>query len=265
MKAAARDQVTALGTMRIAGRVAVMAAWFMLSVMCFYLWRFTRFATPAGASNPWPPRFLGGIARIAGVRIRIVGQPAPGRLLLLANHVSWIDVPALAATTGAAFVAHDGLASVALLKWLCDMNDTIFVARHDRTSIGAQIDAVRTALAGKSAITIFPEGTTSDGTALLPFKSALLAALDPLPPQITVQPAWLDYGPRPATIAWVGQEAGIGNFKRILARADPLELTVHFLAPLSAAQLANRKVMATAAHQAITRAMTPLQKPAGLA
>ncbi len=178
---------------------------------------------------------------------------------MLANHVSWIDVAALAGATGTAFVAHDGLASLPLLKWLCEMNDTVFVARHDRASIGTQIAALRKALAEKGTLTVFPEGTTSDGTALLPFKSALLAAIDPLAQGITVQPVWFDYGALTTAIAWVGAEPGVTNFKRILARAGPLELTIHFLEPLRAEALANRKTMTTAAHQAIAQAMTALQ------
>lgn len=241
--------------LRILGRLVVMASWLATAVSLYCLWKLMR------RRNPWPRRFLSGIARIAGVRIRTAGQPAPGRLLILANHVSWIDITALAASTGTAFVAHDGLAGVPMLKWLCEMNDTIFVARHDRASVGTQIDTLRAALADKTAITIFPEGTTSDGTALRPFKSALLAALDPMPrgagarQHRTVQPVWLDYGPQVRDMAWVGQESGVTNFKKILARAEPLDLIIHFLEPLSPAALLNRKTMATAAYEAITGAM----------
>ena len=68
---------------------------------------------------------------IAGLHLRIEGRPHKGALHL-ANHVSWLDIPALAHATGTAFVAHDGLAAFPFLKWLCEMNDTVFIARHDR-------------------------------------------------------------------------------------------------------------------------------------
>ena len=238
------------GTVRIAIRIAAIALSLAAGIILFYLWNLV------GAANPWPRRFLGGVARIIGVRITTRGQPAPGRLLMLANHVSWIDVPALAGTTGTAFVAHDGLAGAPLVKWLCDLNDTIFVARHDRTTVGVQVESLRRALSGKSRITIFPETTTSDGTSLLPFKSSLLAALDPLAAGVSVQPVWLDYGQCAPEIAWIGNEPGLNNFKRILARPPPLALTVHFLEPLGADALADRKSMAAAARAAIARAMT---------
>lgn len=233
----------------IALRVSTMLLWLCVCVPLYYLWRILR------RRNPWPRRFLGGIAWIAGVDIRIEGAATPPGTLVLANHVSWIDIPALAAACGSAFVAHDGLASIGPLRWLCDMNDTVFIARHDRTSIARQVDDVRAAMRGNGALTIFPEGTTSDGAAMLPFKSSLLAALDPLPEGLVVQPVWLDYGAETAEIAWVGAEPGLDNFLRLVARARPIDLTVHFLPPLAGEALTNRKTIAAAAQAAILEAM----------
>lgn len=201
--------------------------------------------------NPVPRLFLAGIGRIAGLQLSIRGDRPRRGTFLLANHVSWLDIPALAATTGSAFVGHDGLASMPLLKWLCKMNDTVFVARHNRRSVARQVEDVRTAIRGTGALTIFPEGTTSDGTGLLPFKSSLLSALEPLPPGIAVQPVLLDFGPEAANIAWVGEEHGLDNFLRLLARRRPIELTVHFLPALRGVELTNRKTMAQAAREAM--------------
>ena len=203
--------------------------------------------------NPWPRVFLGGTVWLAGVELSYRGQRARGGVFLIANHVSWIDVPALAAASGSAFVGHDGLASMPLLKWLCRMNRTVFIARHDRTSVAEQVEAVRAALSDSGALTIFPEGTTSDGTGLLPFKSSLLSAFEPLPAGIAVQPVLLDYGHEAADIAWVGEEHGLDNFLRILARSNPVRLTVHFLPPLSGAALENRKSIAAAARDAMLK------------
>ncbi len=203
--------------------------------------------------NPWPRVFLGGVGWLAGVELSYRGQRARGGVFLIANHVSWIDVPALAAASGSAFVGHDGLASMPLLKWLCRMNRTVFIARHDRTSVSEQVEAVRAALSDSGALTIFPEGTTSDGTGLLPFKSSLLSAFDPLPAGIAVQPVLLNYGPEASDIAWVGEEHGLDNFLRILARSKPVRLTVHFLPPLTGAALENRKTIAQTARDAMLK------------
>ncbi|MCW1428015.1 lysophospholipid acyltransferase family protein [Novosphingobium sp. JCM 18896] len=231
-----------------------MLAWLGLCIVLYYLWRALRLA------NPWPRVFLGGIAWIAGVEVTLSGAQSQGRgglrgVFLLANHVSWIDIPAIAGATGSAFVAHDGLAAIGPLRWLCDMNDTVFVARHDRASVGRQVEQVREAIRDTGALTIFPEGTTSDGTDLLPFKSSLLSALDPIPVGIAVQPIWLDYGKETADIAWIGEEPGLDNFLRILARARPVMLTLHFLPPLTGEALTNRKTLAAAARDAIVQAM----------
>lgn len=241
--------ISPAGWLAVALRLAAMIGWLGLCIVLYYLWHIVR------RQNPWPRIFLGGIAWITGVDITVAGTPARRGAVLLANHVSWIDIPAMAGTSGTAFVAHDGLAAVPVLRWLCRMNDTVFVARHDRISVAEQVAQVRDAIRETGALAIFPEGTTSDGTDLLPFKSSLLSALDPLPPGIVVQPLWLDYGAEAADIAWIGEEHGLDNFLRILARWRPIALTVHFLAPLTDDALTNRKTMAAAARTAILGAI----------
>lgn len=240
-----------LGWIRAIARLAALLGWLLLCLPLFLARRL------AGGDNPWPRRFLAGVARISGVALHTAGKRPTSGEFLLANHVSWIDIPALAATTGAAFVGHDGLASVPLIRWLCAANNTVFVARHDRASVHRQVEQVRAAVLGSGALAIFPEGTTSDGTGLLPFKSSLLSALDPVPPGVAVQPVLLDYGREAAEIAWVGEEHGLDNFLRILARGRKVELTVRFLEPLTGEALANRKTMAAGARAAIAAALEP--------
>lgn len=228
------------------------AAMLLLLAACIPLHLLWRLFTP---HNLWPRLFLSGICRIAGVRVAQTGQPCRSGVFLLANHVSWIDIPALASVTGTAFVAHDGLAAVPLVHWLCRMNDTVFVARHDRASVHRQVEQVRQAIRESGALAIFPEGTTSDGTGLLPFKSSLLSALAPVPEGIAVQPVLLDYGAEAASLAWVGEEHGLDNFLRILARFRPVRVTLHFLPPLAGDALADRKTMASAGRAALLAAL----------
>ena len=243
--------ISALGKLRIAVRLSAMIALLLVCVPGYFAWRVLHLA------NPWPRWFLGGVAMIAGVEVQITGERVRRGAFFLSNHVSWLDVPALAGASGAAFVAHDGLAALPVLKWLCEMNDTVFVARHDRASVARQVALVRAAIAQTNALAVFPEGTTSDGTGLLPFKSSLLSALDPVPEGIAVQPVLLDYGAEAADIAWVGEEHGLDNFKRILARGRPIRLTVRFLPPLAGEALHDRKTMAAAARSAM---LTELQR-----
>lgn len=228
-------------------RGMAMALLFMICLPFYYLWRLL--ALP----RFWPRVFLGGVGKIVGLRLTIRGQPRHNALYI-ANHVSWLDIPAIAWACGSAFVGHDGLAQSRVFRHLCEMNDTVFIARHRRASVGAQAVQIRHALDDIGALTLFPEGTTSDGTGLLPFKSALLAAIDPLPEGVAVQPVLLKYGEVP-NIAWVGDEPGFNNFTRIMGRWRAVELTLHFLEPLSGEALTNRKSMAAAAQASVAVAL----------
>ena len=252
MNAAAATQprrIGLFGAIRITVRLMAIAALLLACQPLYYLFHALRL------KNPWPRRFLGSLGWIAGVRLKVEGErPRPGAFLI-ANHVSWIDIPAIAAVTGTAFVGHDGLSSTPLLKHLCAMNDTVFIARHDRTSVHTQIADVRRALRDTGALTIFPEGTTSDGTGLLPFKSSLLSALEPVPQGVSVVPVLLDYGEEAADIAWIGTEHGVANFLRVLARRRNVGLTVRFLPALEGDQLRDRKTMSFAARETILAAL----------
>ena len=205
----------------------------------------------AGRREWIPPVFLGTMARLAGVRVRTEGTPRPGALFL-ANHVSWIDILALAGASRAIFVAHSGLTIHGGLKWLCDQNDTVFVTREKRGSVAGQVEQVRAAL-GERPVTIFPEGTTNDGTGLLPFKSSLLSAVEPLAGEVPIQPVALAYRDAPE-VAWFAGEPGMINVRKVLSRKRT-ELTIRFLDPLADEALTNRKTMTAAAQAAIERAL----------
>lgn len=202
--------------------------------------------------KPWlvPPTYLCGIGWLAGLRFTVEGKPRKNALLL-ANHLSWLDIMALASASRTAFVAHSGLTVSPALKWLCDQNGTVFITRDRRQTVTGQVAQIREAL-GRRRLTIFPEGTTGDGRALRPFKSALLSAVGQLPAEIPVQPVALIYD-EAEEIAWVDAEPGLRNACRILSRTHRVHLILRFLPPLSGPALADRKAMAAAAREAIAR------------
>lgn len=235
--------------LRIALRIHLILATLALCVPAHLLWRI--FAH----HSPWPRLFLRAMARIVGARVRIAGTPLHRDVFYVANHVSWIDIPALAGASGTAFVAKAEVADAPVLGWLCRLNRTIFVRREARLDVAGQINALRDALEDNHAIAIFPEGTTSNGRALLPFKSAMLQVLDPPPPGIMVQPVLLDYGPEAETLAWVGDEPGLANVARILGRRGSFLLRVTFLEPFSPDQYRGRKVIAAEARRRIEQAL----------
>ena len=242
--------MSVVGDLRVAIRVGAMVLALLAALPVHGLWRLFRLP------SPWPRLLLGAIARIAGARRQVVGTPMRRDAFFVANHQSWLDILILAGATGTAFIAKGELADVPLIGWLCTLNHTVFVARGDRMAIEAQVADVRAALDSGWSVAIFPEGTTGDGATLLPFKAPLLSALEPPPPRIRVQPAWIDYGAAAVDIAWLGDEPGLANVRRILSRSGTFPVTLHMLDPFDPAHVGNRKAIAAEARARIEAAMT---------
>ncbi len=230
----------------VLARVAAWLLTFALAVVPHFAFRLF------GNKDIVPPLFLGMLARIGGVRTRVVGTPHPNALLL-GNHLSWLDILVIGGASRCAFVAHSGLSEHPFLAWLCLQNETLFITRDQRGTVAEQVDQVIERL-GHRRLAIFPEATTGDGTALLPFRSSLLSAVERLPHDMTVQPFALDFE-EVENIAWVGDEAGLANFCKIMGRTKPIYLTIRFLDPLAGEELANRKTMAAAAQKRIAAAL----------
>lgn len=243
---ASTARIEALGTLRLTLRGLGFLGVFLSLVPVHLL------CTLAGHKQAIPPLFLGLIGRMAGLRVTKRGHGLPGALLI-ANHASWLDIMALGGAARAVFVAHSGLAGHGGLKWLCDQNDTVFITREKRGSVAGQVQQVRDALSDRP-LTIFPEGTTDNGIDLLPFRSSLLAAVEPLAGEVPIQPVALIYR-HAAEISWFGTETGMANALRLLRRPGRIDVTICFLPPLSGADLKDRKTMTAAAERAVAEAL----------
>jgi 1-acyl-sn-glycerol-3-phosphate acyltransferase len=204
-------------------------------------------------ASPIPPLFLAGTARICGARVRTVGQPLAPHSLLIANHVSWLDILVLAGATRTRFVSKAEVRDHWLLRWLADQNDTLYIERQDRRAVPAQAREVAEALAQPRPLALFPEGTTGDGVTLLPFRPALLAAVAPAPPGTHVRPVAIDYGAMRRTLGWIDGESGKGNALKLLGRRGSFPVIVRLLAPLPPGE--DRKAMARDARAAIEAAL----------
>ncbi|MET0269158.1 MAG: lysophospholipid acyltransferase family protein [Sphingomonas sp.] len=209
-----------------------------------------------GRRSPQVRGFLAAAARAFGLRVRVEGVPLDANVLYLANHVSWLDILALGGATGAAFVSKDDVARWPVVGWLARQAGTIFIQRQSRAEVRGQADALASALASGRPAALFPEGTTGDGSALLPFRASLIAALDAAPPGIRVQPVAIDYGPAAREIAWTGDEGVGGNVRRIGGRRGVIPVTLRFLPPIDPAVTRGRKAIAAAARDAIGRALS---------
>jgi 1-acyl-sn-glycerol-3-phosphate acyltransferase len=204
----------------------------------------------------WPRRFLGGCAKICGADVRVVGDPVAPHTLLLANHVSWLDIFVLAGATGCAFVSKAELGDSRLVKWLADQNATLYVRRSERRAVGDQASQVVAALRDSDQpLAIFPEGTVGTGGLLLPFRPALLSAVAPPPPNVTVRPVALDYGAAFPELGWGPGEHGIANAVRLLGRRGRMPVVVRLLDPLR--PTADRKALALQAYDSVAAALAP--------
>lgn len=238
------------GWVLVLARIAAILLWFAIIILPHWL------LTLAGHRLIVPPVFLAGVGWLAGLRVRTEDAPAPRPLLLVSNHVSWLDILALAGVARVAFVAKDNLTEQPFLHWLARQNATVFIARDRRGTIAQQVRAIEAGLARRRLV-VFPEGTTGDGRQMFPFKSALLAAAEGARADgmaVTVQPVALVYH-EADEIAWVGEEPGLHNVLRVLGRVRPVHLTVRYCGPLRGAQLEGRKAMAGAAQAAVARAL----------
>lgn len=202
----------------------------------------------------WPRRFLGATARIAGVRLAIVGTPARGPSLIVGNHRSWLDIPVMAAASGCAFVSKAEVRGWPLVGRLAALNDTIFIERGRRSGARDQADTLRAALRRGKPVALFPEGTTHAGPGLLPFRASLFAAVDPPDAGVVVQPALIDYGAARPFVAWPDEERAFANLLRILGRRGTMPVTVRFLDPIDSATRPGRKAIAAAAQAALEAA-----------
>lgn len=239
----------AAGWLRFLLRVVALFAMIFLCVPPHYLWRALRLR------SPWPRRFLAAAGWIAGARARTVGRAEKRDVFFVVNHLSWIDVPVLAGVTGTAFIAKHELRAAPIVGWLCTLNNTVFVSRGDRMGVAEQIDQLRAALADTRQIAIFPEGTTTDGRSLLPFKPSLMAVLDPPPQNMVVQPVFLDFHEVGPEIAWIGTEEGQDNAFRLLARRGSFPITIHFLDPFRPQDYPGRKAVNAEARRRIAAAL----------
>jgi 1-acyl-sn-glycerol-3-phosphate acyltransferase len=210
--------------------------------------------------SPWPRRFLFWLGRCAGLRVRTAGRPLPSHVLFLANHLSWLDILALAGASGTAFVSKDDVASWPVIGWAARLNNTVFIARANRREVRGQADALRDALASGQPVALFPEGTTDGGAEVLPFRASLLASLFPPMPGVKVQPVALDFGPLADEIAWIGEESARDNALRMLSRPGTIPVTVHFLEPIDPAE-GDRKAIAQRSRVEIVEALTPSAAP----
>jgi 1-acyl-sn-glycerol-3-phosphate acyltransferase len=201
--------------------------------------------------------------RILGIRVTITNPPPPRPFILVSNHLSYLDVPVLWSAVECSFLAKAEVARWPVLGPLTRAAGTLYVERGQRSAVAPALAALRARLALGESIALFPEGTSSPGAAILPFRSSLFAAAAAAGNR--VWPAAISYdGVDPAApphlcVAWWGDMTFPDHFWRLLGLRGIHARVVFGPEPVTAA---DRKALAAAAHAACTRLFTPTQPAA---
>ncbi|HEY4203833.1 MAG TPA: lysophospholipid acyltransferase family protein [Xanthobacteraceae bacterium] len=208
------------------------------------------------------------LCALAGVRVHQIGERSPDTpVLILSNHVSWLDICVISAVTPVVFVAKSEVAGWPVFGWLAKLQRTVFIDRERRQKTGAATEEIAGRLLGGDAVVLFAEGTSNDGTRILPFKSALIGAIHHAlgtsthHEQITVQPMSLAYTcfdglpvgrALRERVAWYGDADLIPHFIGVLS-SGAIDVTVSWGDAVALDINTNRKQIARDAEVAVRR------------
>jgi 1-acyl-sn-glycerol-3-phosphate acyltransferase len=164
---------------------------------------------------------------------------ALNKTMFVANHISWTDIHALNSMVPVRFIAKSEIKSWPIFGYLVKCANTLFIDRSKRHDAGRIVDAVVLSLESGDNLCFFPEGTTTDGTVIMPFKSSLIEAA--IIANATIQPIAIRYpGPNGSIntgIAYAGETTMIESMQNILQQKYPV-VELHFLPPITIADLA---------------------------
>jgi 1-acyl-sn-glycerol-3-phosphate acyltransferase len=206
----------------------------------------------------WSQRLL----RILGIELQINGAPLVERGLLVANHVSWVDIFVINALTPAAFVSKAEVRQWPLIGWLAAVNETVFLRRGSRGHARIINDEIAQRMRDDRHVALFPEGTTTDGSQVLHFHAALLqpAILTGHP----IQPLALRYrtpaGEFTRAAAYDG-DVSLGECLTSIVTSGHIVAQLHLLPPIDVTR-AHRREIASSAQSAIADVVAGVAEPA---
>jgi 1-acyl-sn-glycerol-3-phosphate acyltransferase len=235
-------------------------------------WLFLKVAPRLAAR--FPHVYHRNLSRLLQARIRVTGDAiAPGPCLLAVNHTSWLDIVVLSAVAPVSFIAKSEVNGWPFFGSLARLQRSLFIERDRRTATGAFRDLMQYRLGLGDRLVLFPEGTSSDGNRVLPFKSALMGAVEtqvgdargerrPVPVQpVTVAYTHLHGLPigrreRPF-FAWYGDMDLVPHLWEALRRG-PIDVEVCFHAPVTVNDLDNRKRLALHCEEAVREGLVTI-------
>lgn len=218
-----------------------------------------------GARRPWTPHLTMFVCqtafRILGMGHVVEGTPMKGVGAAVANHSSWLDIFALNARDDVYFVAKSEVAGWPGIGWLARATGTLFVIR-DRKHAKAQTEMLRDRLAMGHRLLFFPEGTSTDGRRVLPFKPTLFQSfLDPeLPHDMSIQPITVTYhapeGADARFYGWWGDTDFGTHLIHMLAAPRHGRVVITYHDAVDVAARPNRKQLALAMENTVRAGLT---------
>lgn len=247
----AAPKISMLGWMRAAFRGLALIVWLALGVLALMLLRLPERARH-GARRPWTGPLVQGVCRgcllIIGLGWKRIGQPMQGPGAVVANHSTWLDILVLNAALPVFFVSKAEVAGWPGINILTRVTDTHFVVRDPRLAKPQAAEFAARTRAGHRLL-FFPEGTSTDGRRVLPFKPTLFQAfLDPdLPAGLALQPVSAAYYAPPRRdlrfYGWWGDMALGPSLLSVLAQSPQGRVTVTLHPPIPVAGT-SRKTLA---------------------
>jgi len=219
---------------------------------CALVFPFVSSSRRARLTRGWSRRLL----RLCRVEVdHVGGVPALEHALVVANHVSWLDIFVINALDPCRFVAKAEIRSWPVMGWLAAGAGTVFIARGNRRELRHVFKGLVEVLQQGERVALFPEGTTGLQGAVLPFHANLFeAAIDA---GVPVQPYALAYvdaaGGLHPSIEYVGDTTFVDSLLRIL-QGPPVKARLACLAPLDSVG-AHRRELALAAQEAVEAAV----------
>ncbi|HQU67746.1 MAG TPA: lysophospholipid acyltransferase family protein [Albidovulum sp.] len=229
------------------------------------------FFSPDRPVTPWITR---GVCRaslaILGLRYRVRGRPMQVRGAVVANHSTWLDIFALNACQSVYFVSKAEVARWAGIGWLARATGTVFIARDPKKAKDQQAEFEARIRAGHKLL-FFPEGTSTDGRGVLPFKPTLFAAFftHGLEQVMQIQPVTVIYrapkGRSPRFYGWWGGMDFVPHFLVVAAQWPQGSVEVVFHDPVAVDGFADRKKLAGHSERVVRSALSAALGPEGWA
>ena len=200
------------------------------------------------------------VCRLIGIRLHVDGEiPRDSASLIVANHVSWLDIPVMSAVAPLSFIAKREVGTWPFVSSLAKLQRTVFVDRERRTQVGSVAAEMTRRLENQEALVLFAEGTSTDGNRVLPFKSALFAAAVSSGVETSVQPLSIVYThlhgiplgrADRSLIGWYGDMEMAGHAWQLL-KAGPIDVRISLGEPVSMQTFETRKAVAQHAEHVV--------------